>query len=339
MSSAMSGFLRFLGEVGGGDNALTRISDSLEPETIERRRVLEERQRQRDFVLNDPEKRILGTLNRIVPNAEQYLQQGGDIGGLGALAELATPQLTKFEENLQTLQQVGQMSPEMRELYSGLFGKGGVNVNVGGQKESPFEAKFKENLGKQAAEQIGALDKEAKSFGEQSRAATQALKILESNPDINISPFAPIGGKVVAALSPYFTEDQLKNVADYQTLDAQLISNRFAVLEPLKGALTEKEQEAGQTAAGTATGTKEGLVQTLKNNEATGILRQDYAQRMRDYIQSQGENYSPTKFEQYYKQLGEEGKRPTLNSLIGNIGLGEKGTGVKAGSRVKWSDF
>jgi hypothetical protein len=334
--SGAENFLRFLGGVGGGDNAFMRTADAMNPEAAYRRQVLEERQRVREAILNNPQ--VLGQLSKTVPNADQYLQQGGSLEGLGQLQDIMTPKLTDFQEKMQTLQQVGQMTPEMRELYTGLFGKGGVTVNTG-NTSSPYQEKFQENLGKQAAEQIAALDTQASDYSSQTRSAEQALSILQTNPDIQISPFSPLSNTIKSTLSDFFTEDELKNVADYQTLDSQLIRNRFDVTKVLKGAITEQEQAAAQTVAGKPTGTREGLEQTLKNNIAYGILQQDYAQKKRDFILEQGEAYSPTKFEKYYKQLGENGQRPTLDQLLGKVGLNQKGAGIKAGSKVKWSDL
>ncbi len=336
MASGVEGFLRFLGGIGGGNNALIRVADTMNPEAVERQRVLQERQRMRDAVMSNPE--FLGRLNKTVPNAEQYLQQGGSIEGLGALQDLLSTKPTPFQQNLEVIQGLANAPEEVRKMYTDLFGKGGVTVNTG-NAASPFQEKFLENLGKQTAEQIATLDTQAGDYAAQTRSAEQALDILKTNPDINISPFAPISNTVKSALSDFFTEDELKNVADYQTLDSQLIRNRFDVTKVLKGAITEQEQAAAQTVAGKPTGTKEGLEQTLKNNIAYGALQQDYAQRKRDFILEQGEAYSPAKFEQYYKQLGEEGKRPTLDALLGNIGLGQKGAGIKAGSKVKWGDL
>jgi len=303
-------------------------------EADERDRVLRERQMQRDALLNNPA--MLGRLNQIVPNAEEFLRSGGELETLGTFAKLNEP--TPFETNMRTMQQVSQMPPEMRELYAGLFGKGGVNVNVNNKPDSAFNEKFKEEMGKKSAEQIAELDKEAADYASQVRSAEQAFAMLQANPDIEISPLAPVKNTVKSALSGFLTEDELKNVSDYQTLDSQLIRNRFDVTKVLKGAITEQEQQAAQTVAGKPTGTRLGLEQTLKNNAAFGALQQDYAERKREYIAQAGESYSPKKFEQYYKELGERGERPTLDALLGGA-VSNATKPIKAGSRVKWGDF
>jgi hypothetical protein len=327
--ASVEGLLRLFGA--------TETADRLNPEVAYKRGLMEEearrKQAERDFFSNP---QFLGQMNQVIPNAGQYLQQGGDVATLGTLAKLTTPKLTKFEENMQTLQALASAPPEVQDMYKGLFGKGGTTVNVGGAAQSPFQEKFQQNLGKQAAEQISKLDEEASDYASQVRSTEQALRLLQESPDLDISPFAPLTNTVKSALSDFLDEDALKNVSDYQTLDSQLIRNRFDVTKVLKGAITEQEQAAAQTVAGKPTGTREGLESTFKNNIAFGTLQADYAQRKRDYIQEQGENYSPKKFEQYYKELGERGERPTLDSLLG---IASKMQPIKAGGKIKWSDF
>jgi len=162
------------------------------------------------------------------------------------------------------------------------------------------------------------------------------LNLLEANPNINISPFAPLTTEVKSVFSDWLTEDELKNVSDFQTLDSQLIRNRFDVTKVLKGAITEQEQLAAQTVAGKPTGTREGLSSTLKNNVAFGTLQADYNQRKADYRKEVGRKYSAKKFEEYYKELGETGQRPTLDSLLG---VAPKQQPIKAGSTLKWGEF
>jgi len=201
---------------------------------------------------------------------------------------------------------------------------------------SPFDTKFEEGLGKKTAEDIGRLSEETDGYLSQVRSSEQALMLLEDNPDMTISPFAPISNSVKSAVSDFLDEESLNNVSDYQTLESQLIRNRFDVTKVLKGAITEQEQTAAQQVAGKADGTRQGLTSTLKNNIAYGTLQSDYNQRKIDYMKEQGRNYSSKKFEEYYKRLGETGQRPTLNGLL----LGETPIAAPvAGSTMKWSDF
>jgi len=332
--SGAENFLRFLGGMAGGDNAASRTANFMNPAMSLRQQELADRERERAALLKS------GALGKIQGmngfDAQAFIEGGGDMATLGQLQQLSQPKLSKFEENLRTLDSVSQMTPEMKELYLSAFGKGGTTVNVGGQEMSPFDTKFEEGLGKKTAEDIGRLSEETDGYLSQVRSSEQALMLLEDNPDMTISPFAPISNSVKSAVSDFLDEESLNNVSDYQTLESQLIRNRFDVTKVLKGAITEQEQAAAQQVAGKADGTRQGLTSTLKNNIAYGTLQSDYNQRKIDYMKEQGRNYSSKKFEEYYKRLGETGQRPTLNGLL----LGETPIAAPvAGSTMKWSDF
>lgn len=260
-----------------------------------------------------PNPQALGTITP--QQIGQLYAQGADLGELSTLQDLITPEKSDLQKQLETMAVLSQMPKEQQDMYRGLFGKGGTTVNVGGA-QSPFQEKFEENLGKGLADKVNTLETEAADFYAQTSSAEQALNILESNPNIDISPTSKISTQALSLFSPFLDENQLKNVADYQTLESQLIRNRFDVTKVLKGAITEQEQAAAQQVAGSATGTRQGLTQTLKNNMAYATLEADYRQRKADYIRATGRDYSEKQFNEYYKQLGETGQRPTLESML-----------------------
>jgi len=321
-------FLRALGSIGGGNNALTRAADVIDPRfkmeqerlelqrlgqnadlEIARGRLAESREKRKQAERGrEAQNRFLGTLQEgfatpgFNPEAGlspqmvvQGLQAGVSPTALGTLQDALAPELTQFEENIQTLDALQKMSPENQELYARIFGKGGTTVNVGGQGDA-FGEKFNEELGKQSAKRIGELNVESQDFASQAAGSAQALKILSDNPDIDISPTSKITTQGKALFAPFLSEDELENIADYQTLESQLIRNRFDVTKVLKGAITEQEQQAAQTVAGSATGTRQGLEKTLLNNIAFAELQADERARRAQYIREMGADYSPSKF-------------------------------------------
>lgn len=262
-----------------------------------------------------PEQIIRGMMADVDPNI------------LGTLQQLNAP--SELEERLQTLGVLAQLPPEQQHAYMQMYGKGGTTVNVGGS-QSPFQEKFEENLGKQRAEQLSKLENESTDLITQANSSRQALSILQSNPNIQINPLAPISNDIKSLFAPFLSEDQIKNVSDFQTLESQLIRNRFDVTMILKGAITEKEQAAAQIVAGKATGTRQGLEQTLRNNIAYATLVADEKMRRSEYIRQMGADYTPQKFNEYYKELGERGDRPTLDKLIGDVmGRNAVNSGIK----------
>lgn len=335
--ASIEGLLRLFGGIGGGNNGMTRLADDLNPDAAYKRSLVEQQRNQeemtRQFLGSNPQ--LMAQLNQTIPNAGQYLQSGGDLATLGSLQKILTPKVSKFDENMATVQALMQAPPEVQDMYKNFFGKGGTTVNIGGG-ENAFNKKFDENLGKQRAEQMVNLETEASDYLSQARSAGQALDLLGKNPDISISPFAPVANSVKSALSDFISEDELKNVSDYQTLDSQLIRNRFDVTKVLKGAITEAEQKAAQTVAGKATGTRQGLEQTLKNNIAFANLQADYNQRKSEFIRQKGVDYSEKEFNDYYKKLGEAGQRPTIESLLG---IAPKPKAIEAGAEIDWGDF
>lgn len=290
----------------------------------ERARLIGEANRQRQ--MEEQRRQVLGTL---APQLSQSLNvpqdvignlinTGVDLNTLGTINSLVNPEPSEFDQRMQTLRYVSQLPPNMQEMYGKFYGKGGTTVNVGGQ-QSPFTEKFEESLGSSLGKRVGELETEASDFITQANSAQQALQILQSNPDIDISPTSKISTQAKSLFAPFLSEEQLKSVADYQTLESQLIRNRFDVTKVLKGAITEQEQAAAQQVAGSATGTRQGLTQTLGNNIAYATLEADMRQRKADYIKRVGRNYSEKDFNEYYKMLGETGQRPTLDSLLSDV--------------------
>lgn len=260
--------------------------------------------------------RLIGMLESgDLQQASESLQNQVKFGQM--LGILESPQASKLQEQLQTLQVLNQLPEEQRQQFQTLFGKGGTTVNVGGASD-PFSEKFQEGMAKDLATEVGELRREAGDFISQTSSAEQALAILENNPDIQIDPTAKITTGVKEFFANYLPEDELKNIADYRQLESQLIRNRFDVTKVLKGAITEQEQQAAQQVAGSATGSRLGLVNTLKNNIAYSTLGADYRQRKAEYIRAKGPNYNPREFEKFYKELGEAGMRPTLDQLLPN---------------------
>lgn len=310
MVSAAENMLRFFGATETANRMNPERADILRQRQMER-----ENQARMQKVMQDPQ--VLGTLSKRiglpVETVQQFASSQGGLGALGQLQQLTAP--SDFEQQMQTIGALQNLPEEQRQLYQGIYGKGGTTVNVGGT-ESPFQEKFDENLGKGLADEVIQLGTEATDYLRQAASSEQALALLESNPNLEINPLSPLSNQVKSLVSPFLTEEQLKNVSDYQTLESQLIRNRFDVTKVLKGAITEQEQAAAQRVAGSATGTREGLTQTLKNNMAYGQLQADYNQRKAEYIKQMGQNYSSSEFEKYYKELGEKGLRPTLDSLI-----------------------
>jgi hypothetical protein len=225
-----------------------------------------------------------------------------------------------FDENLSILGKLNELPPEQQELYAKNFGKGGTTVNVGGQDMSPFEEESQKSEAKSFVSQREKLQTEAVDLLTQAQGSQQALEILKRSPDIDISPTAPISTGIKELVAPFLTPEELDAVADYRQLESQLIRNRFDVTKVLKGAITEQEQAAAQQVAGSATGTQQGLTQTLINNIAFSTLQADEKERRAEYIREVGRNYSPRKFRDYYKDLGEKGARPTLDSILGELG-------------------
>lgn len=247
------------------------------------------------------------------------LQAGVSPQTLGSLQQmLSPPEPTDLQQNLQTLGAISQMQPELQNMYLRMYGGGGTTVNVGGEND-PFTGEFQKTLAKGFGQQVSDLSTESEDLTKQSASTIRALDILSSNPNIDISPTAPITNQVKSLFQGYLTEDQLKSVSDFQTLNSQLVQNRFDLTQILKGAITEKEQEAAQIGVGTTTGTKKGLSSTLINNAATAQLLADEKARRADYIRQQGANYSPAKFNTYYKELGEKGLRPTYDQIKNSL--------------------
>lgn len=246
------------------------------------------------------------------------LQAGVSPQALGQIQSMLTPEPSKFQEQMQILGGVSQLNPQMQDLYTRMFGKGGTTVNVGGEPDA-FTSEFRKELAKGFGKEVSELNQEAEDFMSQSAGSRQALNILSSNPNINISPTAPLTNQAKSLFSAFLTPEQLENVADFQTLDSQLIRNRFDVTKVLKGAITEQEQAAAQRVAGTPTGTRQGLENTLLNNVAFAELQADEKARRAQFIRQMGEDYTPQKFNEYYKNLGETGQRPTLDGLLNDL--------------------
>lgn len=227
------------------------------------------------------------------------------------------------------LMRLKNMPQEDQELFLRAYGKGGTTVNVGGQ-ESPFKEKFLEKLGSERASQIVKLEEDAGGQIKKSMSARNAFELLNANPNINISPISKIDTTIKSLFANYLSEDELKNIADYQTLDSQLVQNRMAETEILKGAITEKEQEAAQTIAGRLTGTLLGLKKTLAKNIAVSEVAADYLQRKALSISERGEAFDPKKFEEEYKKLGADGFRPTVFGIMEDM-LGNQSSGLILG--------
>ncbi len=130
------GFLDKLGQGAGGvadamyqaQVSNSRIQDPLAFQEADfRNQVLRERQAAREAILQNPQ--ALGQLNQIIPNAEQFLQAGGDLESLGQLRQmvLGTDRPAAIQEDLyyQTLP-----DKERRNVFSGLQGRTSI-VDLG----------------------------------------------------------------------------------------------------------------------------------------------------------------------------------------------------------------
>ena len=181
--------------------------------------------------------------------------------------------------------------------------------------------------GKQRADQIVSLETGAQDFRAQASGNERALDILRSNPDLNVSPTAEITSQGLSLFAGILPEDTLNNISDFQQLNSQLIRNRFDVTKVLKGAITEQEQQAAQVVAGSLSGTREGLEKTLINNIASAQIQTDYNQRKAEAIQRLGPNFNDRQFNEEYKRLGEEGLRPTIDSITNELSAQTPGSG------------
>jgi len=110
--SGAENFLRFLGGMAGGDNAASRTANFMNPAMSLRQQELADRERERAALLKS------GALGKIQGmngfDAQAFIEGGGDMATLGQLQQLSQPKLSKFDENLRTLDSVSQMTPEMK---------------------------------------------------------------------------------------------------------------------------------------------------------------------------------------------------------------------------------
>lgn len=209
----------------------------------------------------------------------------------------------------------GEMMPnevlQRMNVQKALAGRTSINNNVSsGQGQFPALGKFQEEIAKGTAAQVNQGVEDNELLARQNASYATAVNLLDQNPDMYVGVGAEGLNRMkgVFANAGLLSEEAAKEVGNFSVLASRIQDNTMDKTQKLKGALSDKESERAETAAGAFGTTPDGLKNTMRLNTRLNEIEIDRNNRKQEFAFKN--NGSLSGFNKWY-QAQED--RPTVD--------------------------